>query len=45
MGRTLGELIAGLAHTDVEHQLLDADFAHGVFLLLLLGRGFLGHVV
>ncbi len=41
-GLTLGELVAGLTHTDVEHQLLDSDLAHGVF---LLGLGLLGDLL
>jgi hypothetical protein len=34
---TFGELVAGLTHTDVEHQLLNSDLAHGVLGLGLLG--------
>lgn len=42
MGGTLGELVAGLTHADVEHQLLDSDFPHGV---LLFGLGLLGDLL
>ena len=43
---TFGELVAGLAHADVQDQLLDPDLPHGVLLLRLgLLRHLLGHVV
>jgi hypothetical protein len=46
MARTLGELIARLTHTDVQHQLFDPDFPHRVLLLgLWLLGDLLGHVV
>ena len=39
---TLGQLISRFSDTDIEYQLLDSDFPHGVF---LLGLRLLGNLL